>query len=146
MIGLLVPLGALGAPAGHEQTAKQILDAAAIQAGLIVHLGCGDGRLTAAFAAGGKYTVQGLGADVTAARRIVRSLGLYGKVSAEPWTGNRLPYIDNPVNLVVADDLGWLPMEEVLRVLAPNGVALIGGKKKTVKPCPKEMDDRQPAG
>jgi outer membrane protein assembly factor BamB len=79
---------------------------------------------------------------VTAARQTIQSLGLYGKVTAEPWTGRRLPYVDNLVNLVVADNLGKLPMTEVLRVLAPNGVALIGGKK-IVKPRPKEMDEWQ---
>ena len=112
------------------------MDAAGIQGGLIIHLGCGDGKLTAAFHANDSYIVQGLDADVTAARQTIRSLGLYGKVSAEPWLGNRLPYVDNLANLIVADDLGRLPMEEVLRVLAPNGVALIG-RKKIVKPRPK---------
>ena len=43
--------------------------------------------------------------------------------------GERLPYTDNLVNLIVADNLGKLSMSEVMRVLAPNGVALIGGKK-----------------
>jgi hypothetical protein len=141
-IGLLFPVSSLCAPASYEQTAKQILDTAGIQGGLIIHLNCGDGKLTAALRANNSYIVQGLDVDVTAARQTIQSLGLYGKVSAEPWIGNRLPYVDNLVNLVVADDLGGLPMEEVLRVLAPNGVALIGGKK-TVKPRPDGMDEWQ---
>jgi len=140
--GLLLPVSALCAPASYEQTAKQILDTAGIEEGLIVHLGCGDGKLTAALRANDRCVVQGLGADVTAARKTIQSLGLYGKVSAEPWTGDRLPYVDNLVNVVVTDNLGKLRMEEVLRVLAPNGVALIGGKK-TVKSRPKEMDEWQ---
>jgi len=141
-IGLLLPVAAFSAQAGYRQKAEQILKAAGIHGGLIIHLNCGDGRLTAAFPANGSYIVQGLDADVTAARQTIRSLGFYGKVSAEPWMGNRLPYVDNLVNLVVADDLGRLAMEEVLRVLAPNGVALIGGKK-TVKPRPEGMDEWQ---
>ena len=79
---------------------------------------------------------------MAAARQTIQSLGLYGRVTAEPWTGERLPYVDNLVNLVVADHLGKLPMQEVLRVLAPGGVALISGKK-IVKPRPKEMDEWQ---
>ena len=51
-----------------------------------------------------------------------------------------MPYADNLVNLIVADNLGKLPMDEVMRVLAPNGAALIAGKK-TVKPRPQEIDD-----
>ncbi len=141
-IGLLLPVGALCAPAGYEQKAGQILDAAGIEGGLIVHLGCGDGKLTAALRANDNCIVQGLDADVKAARKTIQSLGLYGKVTAQTWTDNRLPYVDNLVNLFVADDLGKLPMAEVLRVLAPHGVALIGGKK-TVKPRPKEMDEWQ---
>jgi len=140
--GLLLPVSAFCAPASYEQTAKQVLDTAGIKGGLIVHLGCGDGKLTAALQANDSCIVQGLNADVTAARQYIQSLGLYGKVTAEQCTGDRLPYVDNLVNLVVADDLGKLPMEEVLRVLAPNGVALIGGKK-TVKPRPNEMDEWQ---
>ena len=141
-IGLSLLVGALRAPAGDQQTAKQILDKAGVQGGLIVHLGCGDGKLTAALRANDRCIVQGLDADVTAARSYIQSLGLYGQVTAEPWTGEGLPYVDNLVNLIVADHLGKLPMREVLRVLAPDGVALIGGKK-TVKPRPKEMDEWQ---
>jgi len=129
-------------PNNYKKTAEQIIDTAGIKGGLIVYIGCGDGRLTAALGANDSYIVQGLDADVTTARQTIRSLGLYGKVSAEPWTGIRLPYVDNLVNLVVADDLGRLPMAEVLRVLAPNGVAVIGGKK-TIKLRPKEMDEWQ---
>jgi len=65
--GLLLPVSAFCASAGYEQTAKQILDRAGIQGGLIVHLGCGDGKLTAALHANDSYIVQGLDADVTAA-------------------------------------------------------------------------------
>ena len=140
--GLLLLVSVLCAPASGEQTAKQILDTADIKGGLIVHIGCGDGTVTAALHASDRCIVQGLDADVTAARQTIQSLGLYGRVTAEPWTGERLPYVDNLVNLVVADQLGKLPMQEVLRVLAPGGVALIGGEK-IVKPRPKEMDEWQ---
>jgi outer membrane protein assembly factor BamB len=51
---------------------------------------------------------------------------------------------DNLVNLIVSEDLGKIPPNEVMRVLAPNGVAYIktGSKwTKTVKPRPKEIDE-----
>jgi outer membrane protein assembly factor BamB len=122
--------------------AVQILKATGVQGGLVIHLGCGDGKLTAALRANDSLVVQGLDADVAGARQYIQSLGLYGRVTAEPWSGDRLPYVDNLVNLVAADSLGTLPMAEVLRVLAPDGVALIGGEK-TVKPRPKGMDEWQ---
>ncbi|MBM3858528.1 MAG: hypothetical protein FJ395_02630 [Verrucomicrobia bacterium] len=113
---------------------------ALILGGLVVHLGCGDGKQTAALRTSENVVVHGLDADVTDARKNIRALGLYGPVSVAPWTGERLPYADNLVNMVVADKLGKLPMSEVMRVLVPNGVAMIGGKK-TVKPWPKEIDE-----
>ena len=44
------------------------------------------------------------------------------------------------MNLLVADSLGAVPESEVMRVLSPGGVAMIGGKK-IVKPVPAEIDD-----
>jgi len=125
-----------------EEKASRVVETAGVKSGLAVHVYCGDGKRTAKLHAHGRFVVHGLDADVTAARKHIQSVGLYGKVSVASWTGRRLPYVDNLVNLVVADDLGKLPMHEVMRVLAPEGVALIGGKR-TVKPRPKEMDEWQ---
>jgi len=133
-------------PAEADQ-AKAILDNTNVKGGLIVHLGCGDGKLTAALHANDSYLVQGLDADprnVERAREHIRSLGLYGKVSVDLWSGGYLPYIDNLVNLVVAENLGDIPIEEVVRVLVPEGVAYIkeGDKwTKTLKIRPREMDE-----
>jgi predicted RNA methylase len=88
-------------------TAREILDAAGIKGGLIVHLGCGDGELTAALHADDSCVVQGLDADprnVEAARKHIQSLRLYGKVSADLFDGKQLPYVDDCVNLIVASD------------------------------------------
>ena len=51
-------------PVAAVAEAKQILAAAGVQSGLIVHLGCGDGRLTAALRAGDAYVVHGLARNV----------------------------------------------------------------------------------
>jgi outer membrane protein assembly factor BamB len=142
--------GTTGSPAEvtpEQLLARRILDETGVRGGLIVHLGCGEGKLTAALRAGDSYVVHGLdagGGHVEAARRYVRSLGLYGKVSIEPWSGNRLPYIDNLVNLIVVADPAAVPQAELLRVLVPEGVAYLktgGGWKKLVKPRPPEIDE-----
>ncbi|GAG16094.1 unnamed protein product, partial [marine sediment metagenome] len=101
--------------------------------------------LTAALCADGGYLVHGLDSDaanVESAREHIRGLGLYGKVSVEQFTSDRLPYADNLVNLLVEDDLG-VSMDEAMRVLVPNGVAYIKGVRweKTVKPRPDEIDE-----
>ena len=70
--------------------------------------------------------------------------GVYGDVSADHFTGDELPYIDNLINLLVAEDLGEVPMAEVLRVLVPQGVAMIkrgDSWEKVIKPRPEEIDE-----
>jgi len=109
---LVLLLFTVTAMASQPDTTARLLETAGVKAGLVVHIGRGELR------AGDRFVVEHLG----------------------EWSGERLPYVDNLVNLIVADKLGDVPMDEVLRVLAPGGVALIGGKK-TVKPWPKEMDE-----
>ena len=139
--GLSLPAVAVGAE--PAQAAREVLSAAGVRGGLVVHLGCGDGRLTAALRAGEAYLVHGLARDprqVEKARARVREAGLYGPVSVDAFDGTHLPYADNLVTLLVADDLGDVPHAEAMRVLAPGGVAMIGGTK-TVNPRPDAIDD-----
>ena len=137
--------GAITTTAQNE--AEAILEAADVSGGFVVHVGCGDGELTAALGAGEACLVQGLDTDPTVveeARRYVESLGVYGGVSVDRFDGKRLPYVDNLVNLVVSEDLGELTIDEVMRVLAPGGVAYVkrgAGWDKTVKPYPDDIDD-----
>ena len=133
--------GASGAP-----SAADILKATGVRGGLVVHLGCGDGRLTAALHASNAFLVHGLDRDpanVRKARDHIRSLGLYGKVSVVHWPYSRLPYADRLVNLVVAEDMGNVAMDEVMRVLAPGGVAYVkerGRWRLVRKPWPESID------
>ncbi|MGD2174374.1 MAG: PQQ-binding-like beta-propeller repeat protein [Candidatus Brocadiaceae bacterium] len=144
---LVLALVAAAASADAEALARQILSATGVQGGLIVHLGCGDGKLTVALRANDSYLVQGLDADarnVEQAREHLRSLGLCGPVSVDRFDGRHLPYVDDLVNLLVAEDLGEVAMTEVRRVLAPDGTAYIKiGREwtKNVKPRPKNIDD-----
>ena len=127
--------------------AEQILNVCDIKGGLIVHIGCGDARLTAALCADEGYLVHGLEHSekrVAQARQYLQSRGVYGNVSVDQLEGDHLPYIDNLVNLVVSEDLDTIPMNEVMRVLCPNGVAYIrnnGKWIKTTKLRPKAIDE-----
>ena len=72
-------LAAIGGRAGADDQAlaRRILDATDVNGGLIVHLPCGDGRLTAALRADDRYLVHGLdpdAANVAKARDHVQSL------------------------------------------------------------------------
>ncbi len=136
-----------GADTAAKTLARQILDGAGVKGGLIVHVGCGDGKLTACLCAGGRYLVHGLDADATKvgkAREHIRSLKLSGKVTVERWDGSHLPCTDNLVNLLVSEDLGKIAIAEVMRVLCPGGVAYVkrnGRWTKTVKPRPDDIDE-----
>ena len=139
--------GAWAEPLAPAEEAARILNVAGVKGGLVAHLGCGGGELTAALRANERYLVHGLDTDaknVEKARKRLQSLGIYGMVSAARFDGKNLPYADNLVNLLVAENFGGVSSEEVLRVLAPKGVACVrvGGKWKTiVKPWPGEIDE-----
>jgi len=134
-------------PPAPEQQAEQILKECGVKGGLVVHLGCGDGRLTAALHRGQSYLVHGLDADaedVQRARKFISSMGLYGPVSVEQCEGPRLPYGDNIVNLLIVEQPGPVPMREVMRVLAPGGTAYVksgGTWHREVKARPANIDE-----
>ncbi len=126
-----------------------------INSGFVVHLGCGDGTRTAQLGAGSGIVVHGLDVDrenVLRARANIQSLGQYGAVSVDTFDGVHLPYIDNMVNLVVADHLGAVSNDELIRVLVPGGVACVRSKvegqtsetkgdwQEIVKPWPTDID------
>ncbi|MBC7968163.1 MAG: class I SAM-dependent methyltransferase, partial [Fuerstia sp.] len=134
--------------ASVSEDAAEILTTANVTGGFVVHLGVGDGELTAALQTDSSIQVHGLAFDATmldTARKAIHAAGKYGDVSVVQFAGQELPYIDNLVNLIVVEDQGAVTQEEILRVLVPNGVALkkdaSGHWTKTVKPRPTNIDD-----
>jgi outer membrane protein assembly factor BamB len=137
--------------------AAKLLRSEGVRPGLWVHIGCGNGRLTAELAMSGRNLVHGVSpdeADVAEARKYVASRGLYGRVSIDQLGAGRLPYADGVVNVLVVQ--AAVPAAEVLRVLCPGGAAfyaeslLPAGTKgatkegnwlKVVKPRPAGMDE-----
>lgn len=120
-------LGAEIAQAG-SLCAKKIYQATGVQGGLVVHVGCGDARLTASLRRNERYLVHGLDADsqcIAKARESLHAKGLYGAISVSRLDGQRLPFVGNTVNLLVITDSGSrISDEEILRVLAPRGAAI----------------------
>ena len=133
--------------ASPAEDAAAIFQATGITGGLIVHLGCGQGELTAALQANSRYQVHGLDRDMTnvaVARQRIRSLGTYGEVAVDQLRGKELPYTDNLVNLVIVEESQGITAAEVMRVLVPLGVAYVqedGQWVKKVKPRSKELDE-----
>ena len=151
IVAVCVVAAANQAVTSPRDLARQILGETGTTGGLVVHLGCGDGRLTVALGAGPGWLVHGLDTDadnVTAARKQIRQLGRYGEVSVDRFDGRQLPYADNLVNLLVVSSPASVDREEVLRVLAPGGVTITVGASnasgiadKLVKPWPDEIDE-----
>jgi outer membrane protein assembly factor BamB len=130
--------------AGNDAADLEV--ASKLRGGLVVHLGCGDGALTADLAFNDHIVVHGLdrdAGDVERARAHVTSRGLYGAVTISHLTGDTLPYVANLVNLVVVEDTS-IPETEILRVLAPRGVICrrAGGSwVAQTNPWPAELDE-----
>ncbi len=136
-----------GAPSSRGAEAQKLLTRAGVKGGLVVHLGIGRGDLTEALGNEGPFLVRGLTRDeknVRAARTFLKQKNCYGRISVARLMGDRLPFVDNLVNLLVAEDPEGVSPDEMVRVLAPRGVLLL--KKgatwgKTVKPWPESIDE-----
>ncbi|HYF34024.1 MAG TPA: PQQ-binding-like beta-propeller repeat protein [Prosthecobacter sp.] len=128
--------------------ASDILAQSGVQGGIVVHVDCGDASLTRKLRANEAYQVHGLTKDAAALpaiRDAVYQAGVSGAVAVDQWNGKYLPYIENFVNLLVVEDPAAVAKEEIDRVLAPLGVAMVrkagGGWDKITKPWPKDMDE-----
>jgi len=121
--GLLTTISSMEA----SQDAGKILEISGVQGGLVVVIGCDSPELLEGLRAGDSYVVHGLDRDpgkVAAARVYLREKGLYGSVTAARWDGSQLPFADDLVNLLVESGESNSTTDEIVRVLAPNGVAV----------------------
>ncbi len=150
----------------HAGPALDALKTSGVTGGLVVHISCGDGKETASLRINDSILVQGLDTDeagLDKARKNLKSMGLHGKVTVAAFDGKNLPYVDNLVNVIVVDDQTGncrVPGEEIARVLAPGGIAVVQktnnqqlitdnyqslpgmqGWLKYTKPVPAEIDD-----
>ncbi len=129
------------------QSAQEMAANSGVKGGLVVHIGSSGGPLMTDLLNSESFVVHGLSGDqedVAKTREVIKKKNLYGKASVQYWNKKHFPYADGLVNLLVADDLGDVSVQEVMRVLAPSGVACIRSGdawKTTTKPWPKEIDE-----
>ncbi len=134
-----------GASAGNQ--ADELLRLAGLNGGCIVYLGCGDGKLLAELHGKGRYVLQGLSnnaATLGEIRKYLHENDLYGPVSVKLHSGPLLPYTDNLINLIIAEDPLGVAKTEMMRVLAPGGTILSrSGQSWTrqTKPRPGNIDE-----
>jgi len=92
VFALLVSLGFQETSTASEvsKDAAGIFELAGVRGGFVVHLGSGDGQLTAALRVSESFQVQGLATDITqvaTAREAIRRAGVYGNVSVIGFSG-----------------------------------------------------------
>ncbi|GMV83170.1 MAG: hypothetical protein AMXMBFR7_43540 [Planctomycetota bacterium] len=121
-----------GSTYGEEpDLGSPLLQAAGIRGGFVVYLGCADGKLSLALTQQATVSVQGWTIDGTAldkARASITQTGAFKRISVNLWDGKALPYATHLANAVICDQTEKFtpPLQEVLRVLVPNGVGLLG--------------------
>jgi len=159
-IGCLALLSACVMPASSldaddAQTARNVLSASGVSAGLCAHIGCGrvgSPGLTAELAAGSKLLVHGICWDSAAfarAQAAIAARKVTGQASVEKLSNGSLPYVRHLCNLIVVEDMKALAAngigrDELMRVLAPRGILCIlanGRWTRTVQPRPAGVDD-----
>ncbi len=123
-VSTLLPSGATAS----ASSAEGILEASGVQGGLVVHVGCGDGGLTSQICED-RFLVHGLDGNpdnVKRAREALVEAGVADRAWIGHWLGDRLPYADGVVNLLIDESVELrVSGEEISRVLVPGGVALI---------------------
>ncbi len=148
-IGLLIGPEVAATPpneADPAETAAAIYEATGIRGGLVVHLPCGDGQLTAALHARPSHLVHGLDPDPEQVRRTRQRMadqGLAGRVTIDRLPPDHLPYLDQLVRLLIVEDPELVTEQEMMRVLAPGGIAWVrgdGGWEPREKPWPTDID------
>ena len=137
-VGLGVCLSAMPAFARSalnvEASAKEISESSGFTGGICVVIGDKTGGLTTALSQQGRYVVQTLAPDEVSLKQVrttLRSVGVYGLVSADQAEFDRLPYAENLINIVVVDAYTdaakhGLSIDEIFRVLRPFGSVYFG--------------------
>jgi hypothetical protein len=140
---LFLTLSSIGLVADDQAIARFVTQEAPLHAGLCIHIGSTANQvLTAELSGSGKIQVQGLypnAVDAEKARGFIASKKLYGRVSIDYPSLAALPYSDNLVNLIVCNDLdtalkNQLSLQELIRVLRPQGIALLGSAPGSASP------------
>ena len=142
--GTLACLLTLSGVLHGEDRAQEIIAQSKFAGGVVVHVNGADTSLLQSMR---KHRPNILGnllvaqeADAQAARQKLVEAGEHGRIHVGVWQSGVLPFIDNFVNLLIVEQPDAVSRDEVLRVLAPEGTALLGSEA-VVKPRPATIDD-----
>ncbi len=146
LVLVCAPLESAGSPGSASINAARIVNLAGVQGGLALHIGCSGISPAVDLAASYPFVVHGLCPDrklLPELRKAAARRGLAGKVSFSAWQGPGIPFVDNSAKLIVVEDSAGVSAEEIQRVLAPGGAALLrdgDGFIAKRKVFPRDMD------
>jgi outer membrane protein assembly factor BamB len=132
-------------PVLSADAVSDVLEKSGVTGGLIIQIGIDDPGDLAGLLVDENCVVQVLDKDakkVEGAKAVLKTEGLYGRITVGLFDGEHLPYVDNLVNVILASGKparadgsnrpGWqVAGDEIARVLAPRGVAIVAGKTDT---------------
>ena len=136
-----------GADDSTQRPPDDLLGPSGVQGGLVIHIGFGDGALAMELARNQRFLVHGLDREakrIDCAREVALAACLTKRPTFDRLSGTKLPYADNMVNLAIVEPGTAIAAEELMRVLAPGGVAMTrNGERWTrqVKPWPDSIDE-----
>ena len=130
----VLPSATPAEPADALGVASHVVHFSGAPGGICTVVGRRDAEFAIALAKQGQFVVHCLYTkpELRDKMRVaIRSRGMYGTVSANTLGAGRLPYVENLINIVVVDAYpelaeGGLSVEEVIRAMAPLGVAYLG--------------------
>ena len=125
-------------------TASEILEKIHVSRGICVVLGdkkCQLSKKLVMLSELVLYVQHDQDMDVATARIAADDAGFYGtRIYVEKGGLSKINLADNVADAVVALNESAIPESEILRVLRPKGIALLG-RKQLVKPFPEGIDD-----
>lgn len=133
ILAAIISVGSV-APVSGASLAERFVQSSGRKGGMCVVIGLRSTRLSRQIAGQGQFYVECLYENAPNRERARKGLWRsrrYGQMTANQWDGENLPYAENLLNLIVIDnwahlDSLGLTVEEVGRVLAPLGTAIIG--------------------
>jgi outer membrane protein assembly factor BamB len=142
--GTLLCLATAAGVSRAEDRAQAILAQARFPGGVVAHVHGPDASLLQAMRQQSPNLLGHLlvaeEAEARQAREQLVSAGLHGDISVGQWQSGPLPFIDNFVNLLIVERADAVSRDEILRVLVPEGTAVVGSET-LVKPRPETIDD-----
>ena len=138
-LNLLLPMTVIAAESVYTDTVS--ID------GVVVHMGCDEPSLISTLQPGRKRLVMAFDRDTNAVQQCRKQLaaeGLIGPASAVLLTGDRLPFPENSVNLIIAPRVLGIQLDEMQRVVVPGGTMRFKHDGRWVtrhKPPGDDIDD-----